>query len=93
MRDIRLSNTFINQLNVLLAQGVASFGARVVAQKRDLVFGLIHNFLAHHPAAERPHPRLGLRVHAVRKTPFVIRAVQRDPINARARMPATRHDS
>jgi mRNA-degrading endonuclease RelE of RelBE toxin-antitoxin system len=72
MRDVRLSKTCLEQLNALLAQDVAPFGPRLVAQKRDLVYDLIGNFLAHHPDAKRPHRRLGLRVYAVRKTPFVL---------------------
>jgi mRNA-degrading endonuclease RelE of RelBE toxin-antitoxin system len=72
MRNVRLSKTFIEQLNALLTQGVAPFGPRLVAEKRDLVYAFIADFLARYPAAKRPHARLGLRTHAVRKTPFVL---------------------
>ena len=72
MRAVRLSKTFIEQLNALLAQGVAPFGARLVAEKRDLVYAFIGDFLVDHPGAKRPHPRLGLRTYAVRQTPFVL---------------------
>ena len=39
MRQVRYSTTFIDQLNTLLAQGEAKFGARVVDRKRELVYG------------------------------------------------------
>jgi hypothetical protein len=72
MRVVRLSQTFLEQLNALLAQGIVPFGPSLVAQKRDLVYAFIGNFLARHPDAKQRHPRLGLRVYAVRKTPFVL---------------------
>lgn len=72
MRDVRFSKTFIEQLNALLRQGVAPFGPRLVAEKRDLIYAFIADFLVHYPAAKRIQPRLGLRTYAVRKTPFVL---------------------
>ena len=72
MRDVRLSKTFIEQLNALLAQGVASFGARVVAKKRALVYDLIEHHLAQFPASKKPDAKLGLTVHRVAGTPFVV---------------------
>ena len=72
MRDIRYSRTFYDDLATLLEQGIDRFGGKVVAEKRDLVFTTIATFLAHHPAAKRPHPTLGLRVYPISKTPFVV---------------------
>ena len=72
MRDVRLSKTFIDQLNTLLAQGVVPFGARVVADKRALVYDLIEHHLAHFPASKQPDPKLGLTVYPINHTPFVV---------------------
>ncbi len=72
MRDVRLSKTFTEQLNTLLAQGIAPFGARVVAEKRALVYDLIEHHLAHYPASKRPDSKLGLTVYRVTRTPFVV---------------------
>jgi hypothetical protein len=38
MRQVRYSTAFIHQLNTLLAQGEAKFGARVADRKRELVY-------------------------------------------------------
>lgn len=72
MRRVRLSKTFLAQFDILLEQGFPLFGERVVRDKRDIVYDLIANFLAHHPNTKRPQPRHGLRVYSVSKTPFVI---------------------
>ena len=53
MRQVRYSATFIHQLNSLLAQGEAKFGARVVDEKRELVFDTIDRFLAQFPSKRR----------------------------------------
>lgn len=49
MRQVRYSTTFIHQLNTLLAQGEAKFGARVVDRKRELVYDTIDGYLAQFP--------------------------------------------
>ena len=72
MRTVRLSKTALDQLNALLAQGVEPFGVRVVAEKRDRVYATIEHFLAAHPAIKQPHPRLGLCVYPIIRTPFVV---------------------
>ena len=72
MRRIRLSKTFTEHLHTLLEQGVPRFGARLVDEKRNLVYNLIEHYLAHFPAAKTADPRLGLTVYPVAKSPFVV---------------------
>ena len=72
MRTVRLSKTAIVQLNALLAQGVAPFGVRVVAEKRDLVYETIDRILAAYPAIKSPDARLRLRVYPIERTPFLV---------------------
>ena len=71
MRRVRLSSTFRDQLDELIAQGFPKFGERVVAEKRDLVLDLINGHLARHPLRPR-HPQHGMCVYSVSKTPFVL---------------------
>ena len=71
MRSIRLSRTFNEELVALLEQGLPRFGARVVAEKRALVFRTIQHYLTEYP--QRPaDPDLGICAYAVTGTPFVI---------------------
>ena len=56
----------------MLGQGVGRFGSRVVAEKRDRVYDTLDQFLSHYPAAQTPHPKLGLRVYPISRTPFVV---------------------
>ena len=69
MRQVRLSRTFLAQLDVLLEQGYPRFGERVVTEKRDIVFDTIN--LSRFPVKPRD-PLLGLHKHSVAKTPFVV---------------------
>ena len=71
MRRVRLSKTFLDQLDTLLEQGFPRFGATVVTQKRDLVFNLITNHLAHYPKIPID-PDLGLHIYPVSQTPFIL---------------------
>ena len=69
MRLVRLSKTFLAQLDAILEYGYPQFGARVITEKRDLVFDRITNYLALFP--KRPvDPNHGLIVYAVARTPF-----------------------
>jgi plasmid stabilization system protein ParE len=71
MRSVRLSKTYDDEFEVLLAQGLPRFGVRVIRAKRDLVERCIQDVLAHHP--RRPvDPELGLCVYPVGRTPFVL---------------------
>ena len=72
MRTVRLSRTFLESFDELLAQGEAKFGTKVVADKRAGVRHTIERFLAVHPEAKAPHPVLGLRVYPITRTPFVV---------------------
>ena len=72
MRTVRYSVTARDQLRDLLAAGVPWFGAKVVAEKRDLAYDTIDNFLARFPATKTPHPTLGLVVYPITKTPFLV---------------------
>jgi ParE toxin of type II toxin-antitoxin system, parDE len=72
MRHVRLSKTFLFQLDDLLAQGEAKFGARVADDKLDRVYATINNHLAFFPATKRPDRKLGLHLYPVTKTPFVL---------------------
>ena len=71
MRLVRYSSSFVQQLNILLAQGEAKFGSRVVDEKRDLVFDTIDHFLAIHPRKMRGN-EMDLYSHAITGTPFVV---------------------
>ena len=71
MRRVRLSQTFRDQLDELIAQGYPKFGERIVTEKRDLVLRTITEHLARHPRRPR-HPQHGMCVYAVSKTPFVL---------------------
>ncbi|MEQ1716072.1 MAG: hypothetical protein ABL907_08835 [Hyphomicrobium sp.] len=72
MRTVRYSVTARDQLRDLLVAGVPRFGAKVVAEKRDLVYDAVDNFLAHFPATKKPHPALGLIVYPITNTPFLV---------------------
>ena len=72
MRTVRYSKTALDQLNMLLAQGIPAFDSRVVSAKQDLVYDTVDQFLAAHPKTKRPHPTLKLRVYLISKTPFVV---------------------
>lgn len=71
MRLVRLSQTFRDQLDELIAQGYPKFGERVVTEKRDQVLHIITKHLARYPRRPR-HPRHGMCVYTVSKTPFVL---------------------
>lgn len=71
MRRVRLSQTFRDQLDELIAQGYPKFGERVVTEKRELVLDLINDHLARHPRRPR-HPQHGMCVYPVSRTPFVL---------------------
>jgi hypothetical protein len=72
MRTVRISKTFVRQLNELLAFGEDRFGSRVVDEKRTLVYAAIREKLALTPRLKRPHKRLKLTVYLVSKTPFMV---------------------
>lgn len=71
MRQVRLSRTFRDQLDELIAQGYPKFGDRVVTEKRELVLRTITDHLAQHPRRPR-HPQHGMCVYSVSRTPFVL---------------------
>ncbi len=71
MRRVRLSKSFLDQLDMLLAQGYPQFGDRVVREKRDRVFDMIENHIARYPRIE-PDPDLNLCIYPVLRTPFVL---------------------
>ncbi len=71
MREVRYSVSFIHQLNTLLAQGEAKFGAGVADRKRELVYDTIDHYLAQFPVKPRD-PEIDLYTHAVAGTPFVV---------------------
>jgi hypothetical protein len=72
MRYVRYSKTFTVQLHVLLAQGRRKFSARVVSEKRTLVYDTIDDHLAHFPATGIRDARLGLHLYTISKTPFLV---------------------
>jgi plasmid stabilization system protein ParE len=72
MRAVRLSITFNDQLNELIAQGEDQFGIAVAEVKKQKVYSTIRSHLAHHPRTKKPHSRLGLVVYPVTDTPFVV---------------------
>ena len=71
MRSIRLSRSFNEELVALLEQGLPRFGAKVVAEKRALVFRTIQHFLAEYPV-RTVDPDIGLCAYPVTTTPFVL---------------------
>ena len=71
MRRVRISQTFRDQLDELIAQGFPKFGERVVTEKRNLVLDLINGHLARHPRRPRDSQH-GMCVYTVSKTPFVL---------------------
>ena len=72
MRTVRISKTFIRQLNELLAFGEDRFGAKVIDEKRALVYAAIRQKIAYSPRSKPPHRRLKLTVYPVTKTPFLV---------------------
>ncbi len=72
MRRVRLSKTFLYQLDDLLAQGEAKFGTRVADDKLHRTYATINNHLVWFPATKRPDRRLKLHFYPVTKTPFVL---------------------
>lgn len=71
MRTVRYSATFIKQSNTLLAQVEPKFGARVIDEKRDLVYDAIDHHIAMHPR-KVVDPETRLHAYPVAKTPFVV---------------------
>ena len=71
MRRVRYSTTFLEQLDMLLAQGEPKFGPRVIDEKRQLVYDTIDNRLAAFPRRERVAD-IGLYVYTIAKTPFLV---------------------
>ena len=72
MRKVRLSKTFLHQLDDLLAQGEAKFGPRVADEKLDRVYATINNHLAWFPDTKRPDRHLKLHLYPVTNVPFVL---------------------
>jgi plasmid stabilization system protein ParE len=72
MRTVVFSVTARDQLRNLLAQGIPKFGLRVVAEKRDRVYAVIDNHLAHFPGVKQADRNLGLVVYSVSRTPFSV---------------------
>ena len=72
MRQVVRSRTYLSQLQRLLAEGAEKFGVRVADAKLARLDQTLELFLAAHPAAKRPHPKLGLHVYPITKTPFVV---------------------
>ncbi len=71
MRTIRLSKSFAEEFDRLLAQGEERFGLAVVDEKRALVRGAIAKHLAYFP--RRPVDSvLGICTYHVTDTPFVL---------------------
>ena len=71
MRHINRSRTYVAQLQVLLEQGIATFGMTVAAGTRARIESTLDH-LAHFPASKKPDPKLGLTVSRVAKTPFIV---------------------
>jgi plasmid stabilization system protein ParE len=71
-RSVVFSVTARDQLRDLLTQGISKFGPRVVAEKRDRVYAVIDNHLAHFPGVKQPDQELGLVVYPVSRTPFSV---------------------
>ena len=72
MRNVRFSQTFLDQLHDLLGQGVDRFGLRVVAEKKARVYDVIEHHLAQFPATTTRNPHLGLYSYPISRTPFVV---------------------
>jgi hypothetical protein len=72
MRTVVYSKTFIDQLHALLQQGYWKFGARVVLEKRTIVYDTIDDHLAHFPGTGISDRRLSLMSYAISRTPFVV---------------------
>lgn len=72
MRTIRVSRTFLDQLNELLDQGEQRFGRAVIDEKKSLVYGAIRKHIALFPASRMREPDLGLYIYPVTATPFVL---------------------
>ena len=71
MRRVRLSKTFLDQLDILLEQGYPRFGERVIVEKRNRVFDVINDHISNFPKIPID-PSLGLCVYSVSQTPFVL---------------------
>ena len=72
MRAIRLSRTFVDQLNELLDQGEQRFGRAIIEEKKALVYATIRKHIAYFPASRMHDPGSGLSAYPVSKTPFVL---------------------
>lgn len=72
MRSVKLSITFVEQLNELLAQGEERFGPRVTEDKKSCVYSTIRHQLARYPATRRRDPDLGMCIYPETGTPFVL---------------------
>jgi mRNA-degrading endonuclease RelE of RelBE toxin-antitoxin system len=72
MRSIRVSQTFLEQLNELLDQGEQRYGRALIEEKKGLVYGTIRKHIALFPASRLRDPDLGLHAYPVTGTPFVL---------------------
>ncbi len=72
MRTVRYSKTFTDQLHVLLRQGHWKVGARLVSEKRTIVYDTVDDHLMHFPGTGIADKRLRLWSYEVSRTPFVV---------------------
>jgi plasmid stabilization system protein ParE len=72
MRSVRYSKTFNDQLADLIEYGERRYGQAIAEAKQELVFSTVESYLSHFPGAKRADESLGLTVHSVPKTPFMI---------------------
>src|SRR5438874_13135475 len=71
MRRVIRSRTYVAQLRTLLEHGAAVFGTAVAEQTLFRIDHVIEKHLAHFP--KKPiDEKLGLRVFAILRTPFVL---------------------
>ena len=71
-RKVTYSTTFIDQLLAFTDSGEQEYGERVAQEKKNRVFDFFDITIAATPHIKRRHPKLGLVVYPVSKTPFIV---------------------
>ena len=66
------SQTYLERLDCVLADGAGKFGARIAKETLRRIDRTIERYLAYFPGSKMPDPDLGLVVYPVTKTPFVV---------------------
>ena len=72
MRAVRFSQTALDEVEELLAQGVPFYSREFLEYQRLRLFASIRRYLVSMPEMHPVNPGLGVRIHFVDHTPFFV---------------------